>query len=291
MLIARTFSVLCFAALLCAPLDAFSQESSSQAPQVETQEQPKSRLQAEQPNDQKADRGQQPPLGPEKIGAQGSQRERGSDTPEGDQQGSEFWSPLYGYRLKVTDTLLIAVTFLLFWATLALWLSTRQLVKGAEITAERQLRAYVFVTGTGLLEPHETHDWRFVHQFKIQNTGITPAYKLRVESLTRPHAHPIPQDFDFDITPPGRNPSVMMLAAGQTVEHHSLADEPLSEADLISLKSQGSARRLYTFGTVYYEDAFGRERFTNFCYFLEWERRPKGYAFNVHPSEHHNDAN
>jgi hypothetical protein len=29
-------------------------------------------------------------------------------------QGTEFWPPLFGYRLKVTDTLLVTVTFLLF---------------------------------------------------------------------------------------------------------------------------------------------------------------------------------
>jgi hypothetical protein len=37
------------------------------------------------------------------------------------------------------------------------------------------------------------------------------------------------------------------------------------------------------------EDSFMRPRFTNFCYFLEWERRGEGYAFNVHPSEYYND--
>jgi hypothetical protein len=53
------------------------------------------------------------------------------------EEGTEFWPPLFGYRLKITDTLLVTVTFLLFAATLALWLATRRLVKSGENTAKR----------------------------------------------------------------------------------------------------------------------------------------------------------
>jgi hypothetical protein len=167
---------------------------------------------------------------------------------------------------------------------------SRGTLKTMQDTAEHQLRAYIFVTGIGFDEQDAGHE-RFIHKFRIENTGVTPAYKLRVESLTRPQPHPLSPDFDFAITPPGRNPSVMMLGPGQRVEHHSLADESLSPIEMFQIKREESGQRLYTFGAVRYEDAFGRERVTNFCYFLEWEIRPNGYAFNVHPSEQHNDAN
>jgi hypothetical protein len=65
------------------------------------------------------------------------------------EEGTEFWPPLFGYRLKITDTLLVTVTFLLFAATLALWLATRRLVKSGENTAKRQLRAYIVATIKG----------------------------------------------------------------------------------------------------------------------------------------------
>jgi hypothetical protein len=58
-------------------------------------------------------------------------------------EGTEFWSPFYGYRVKITDSLLVLFTLLLFFATLALWLSTRRLVNNADDTARAQLRAYV----------------------------------------------------------------------------------------------------------------------------------------------------
>jgi hypothetical protein len=50
------------------------------------------------------------------------------------EEGTEFLPPLYGYRLKVTDTLLVIVTFLLFGATVALSRSTQKLVRDAKKT-------------------------------------------------------------------------------------------------------------------------------------------------------------
>jgi hypothetical protein len=194
------------------------------------------------------------------------------------------------FLIAFSTVIMGAFTFVLAIATAFLYLATRALVKGGERNAERQLRAYVLVTGKGLVE-QSAKDERFIHQFEIRNTGLTPAYKLQVESMTRPLPHPLPTDFDFAMTPAGRNPSVMMLGAGQPVRHDSHADEPLSQSELALIKRQDSGFRLYTFGTVRYEDCFKRARFTNFCYFLEWEIRPSGYAFNVHPSEQHNDAN
>lgn len=216
--------------------------------------------------------------------------ESGSQPQPNNEEGTEYWPQIDGYRLKVSDTLLVAVTFLLFIATLALWWSTRRLVKGAELIAERQLRAYVFLTGIDFIEQDKKQD-RFIHKFEIKNTGLTPAYKLWIESLTRPLPHPLPADFSFAIDPPGRNPSVMMLGPGQTTGHDSHADEPLSKTELIKIRSLETGTRLYTFGTIRYEDAFGRKKFTNFCYFVEWTAGTERYSISVHPSERHNDAN
>jgi len=62
-----------------------------------------------------------------------------------EQRGTEFWPPFFGYRLKVTDTLIAAFTALLFAATFFLWFTTRNLVRGADDTSKRQLRAYLGV--------------------------------------------------------------------------------------------------------------------------------------------------
>jgi hypothetical protein len=50
---------------------------------------------------------------------------------------------IWGRPLKITDTLLVGFTFLLFLATVALFFATRDLVDGADKNAEKQLRAYI----------------------------------------------------------------------------------------------------------------------------------------------------
>jgi hypothetical protein len=201
------------------------------------------------------------------------------------------WVVTNEHFLVAFSTVIVgAFTFVLAIATAFLYIATRALVKGGEQNAERQLRAYVVVIAKDLIEQGAKEE-RFRHQFEIRNTGLTPAYKLQVESMTRPLPHPLPLNFDFAITPAGSNPSVMMLGPGQPVGHDGRADEPLSQSEMALIKRQDSGCRLYTFGTVRYEDCFRRPRFTNFCYFLEWESRPNGYAVKVHATEQHNDAN
>ena len=69
-------------------------------------------------------------------------------------EASEYWT-IFGHHLKITDTLLVLFTFTLWWAT-------RDLVKGAEATAERELRAYISV------EPGQTF-----RQSKKRNLGLS----------------------------------------------------------------------------------------------------------------------
>jgi hypothetical protein len=63
-------------------------------------------------------------------------------------ESTEFWPAIFGYRLKVIDTLIALFTFCLFLATLYLWRATKQLVDGARMTAEQQLRAYIYIRKT-----------------------------------------------------------------------------------------------------------------------------------------------
>jgi hypothetical protein len=196
--------------------------------------------------------------------------------------------------VKPGEWLMFFATVLLFVATVGLWLATVRLVKGAEKTAERQLRAYISVTSKGLDEQSEVQE-RYAHYLELRNTGQTPAYDLKIESVTNSLTHPVPSEFCFPFDPPGANPSVMMLGAGLRAEHVSYADQILDDGELLLTKSPGSGHRVYTYGTVSYRDVFGRSRRTEFCYFLEWrfENLRDGKALPriaVHPSELHNNA-
>lgn len=87
--------------------------------------------------------------------------------------------------MKITDTLLVAFTFLLFLATLALWWSTRRLVQGADRNAERQLRAYVFVVPLSTYFLYDGENCQVTITFAMKNTGQTPAYQLTTFSEIR----------------------------------------------------------------------------------------------------------
>ena len=50
------------------------------------------------------------------------------------------------FKFNLPQALLVLFTFIAGLAAVAAWLATRDLVAGAGTTAERQLRAYVFVT-------------------------------------------------------------------------------------------------------------------------------------------------
>ena len=93
-----------------------------------------------------------------------------------EQKGTEFWPPILGYSLKVTDTLVAIFTAFLFFATLALWLSTKGLVEGDKKTAERQLRAYIHIDDVKISMVRQEYDKTI--KIAIKNFGLTPAHSI-----------------------------------------------------------------------------------------------------------------
>jgi len=98
---------------------------------------------------------------------------------------SESWK-IFGHDLKITDTLLVAFTALLFLATAALWWSTRRLVKSAKRSAERQLRAYVTLEGGHIQIINNGAAVEVGVTFK--NSGQTPGYQFNVDQFRNPSA-------------------------------------------------------------------------------------------------------
>jgi hypothetical protein len=192
------------------------------------------------------------------------------------------------------DEIVAAFTVILALSTLYLWLATRELVRGAEAASRRQLRPYVIIVSKDIEEQMEAHEV-FMQKLMVVNRGQTPAYSLRGISRWILAEHPLPQHFNFTI-PMLPNQSFMMLGPGQDTGHNSYADGPFSPIELIKIKSSGGPWRLYNYGRFTYEDSFGTEYWTNFCYYFDWEYRldlVKGKTDStiaVHASPYHNDA-
>ena len=116
-----------------------------QAPEIKTEQQSTNRLQDDETSKAGQSQSTEPEPHSQSITSASANDKSGTEARNPEEQGTEFWPPLFGYRLKVTDTLLALFTAALFVVTLFLWLATRNLVRGADDTSQRQLRAYVGV--------------------------------------------------------------------------------------------------------------------------------------------------
>jgi len=175
------------------------------------------------------------------------------------EQGTEYWPPIRGYRLKITDTLIAGFMALLFWATWLLWRAVQKLVKDAERNAERQLRAYLAVIpkSIGGFRPSAVGKI----EWSVKNLGQTPAQKIRHRYNLAVLPHPLPPRHKF--AEPSREiaNTVALLPKDETVL--AFEGDPFT-AQQVEAVSRNEAR-IHCWGHTEYDDIFGvtwRSRFS-----------------------------
>ena len=221
-----------------------------------TYQQPKPPEPAESASANERDTKQLPLVVEVKAMPERTQEERADQAAERhDKADTDRW------LVRLTAILAVA-TALLVIATGFLWNATKQLVGGAEDTAKRQLRAYVFVgeaeiihAGTNMVEA----------AIKIKNFGQTPAYDVTISTAAQ--AFNIPGDIAFAPTPVGPDSSRFVFGPGAEGRHsiplHTLIGEP--EA-MSGLKAGEGA--LYVYGEIRYRDTFRRQVGTRFRFVI-----------------------
>lgn len=233
-----------------------SQEPPKQAPEVKSEQKPDSGLKPEQPAEHHEQGTPNTPAAVPEVLADSRDRKCRSDCPDAEQEGTEFWPPFHSYRLKVTDTLVAAFTALLFVATIALWWSTRRLVRGADETARKQLRAYVGIECCQVITKDLGNT--FVVEVRIKNAGETPARDVH-HFITAEILTPFGERLEFN--PPGRNMGIVPLAPGMS---HVL-ETPIAIGGPAGVPSiEASRRAIFTWGRVNYWDVFGKEQHVMF---------------------------
>ncbi|NEU13829.1 hypothetical protein G3T14_17095 [Methylobacterium sp. BTF04] len=173
----------------------------------------------------------------------------------GSEEGTEFWPPFAGLKLKITDTILVVFTAGLFFATYALWLATRALVRGSDKTAARQLRPYV-VLKPFVHKPEvnfitdRVQSWSF--RCVWHNVGSTPTKHMitRVGLLRKYSSQPL--DFEADVADkvPG-SPGRLFLGPGNEAASEKFAVSA-DEMVLVLLDET----QIYLWGCVDYNDTF-----------------------------------
>jgi hypothetical protein len=164
------------------PLTLQSRERPPKTPQINSQQKSDGGLKTQsQTTDQKGAPTPAPAASPENAPSVAAPKSQW-DARHSEQEGTEFWPPFFGLRLKITDSLLALFTFFLFVATWFLYWSTRDLVEGADRTAKAQLRAYVHYGGCRYISHIAKEDGHIFWRIRPHwvNAGSTPTRNLRI---------------------------------------------------------------------------------------------------------------
>ena len=220
------------------------------APTVKAEQQSKGGLQPHQGNDAEHEAANIVPPGPPSVGGKGG-GEGQLKTEHSEEEGTEFWPPFLGYRLKVTDTLVAAFTALLFFATVALWLATRRLVTGAEKTSEQQLRAYISLIGAHVQVVRTDSGRLFLTgNLELKNNGQTPAYRFAPWGMI--------DVLDAGIEPAGGAQSGQNSIFGPgATSNFDLRKGPLDASTIDAIRKE--QKIIWIWCEIRYADAFGYE--------------------------------
>jgi hypothetical protein len=145
-------------------------------------------------------------------------------------------------------------TGLLFFATLALWLSTRDLVNDAKDTAKRQLRAYVSIEKIFFKKSSASPLASTTDKLNIivKNYGQSPAYRMTIRC-----------EPSFNSNQPGKNFEFSELLVDEQMLHPSQDFTVLVKKD----PAFGfQAANFYVFGRMVYHDIHGEWWITDVCY-------------------------
>jgi hypothetical protein len=247
--------LICLASLSSLALAETKLQHPNEAPKVEAKEKTNNRL---EPHQDPA--GVQNTPAPVDLTKSATEvRDSGSKPNLNDakEDGTEFWPSLFGYKVKVTDSLLVLFTFML-------WLATRSLVKGAEESSREELRAYVSANIAGMRDV--APDKNIIISFHVFNIGKTPAFSVRQSGEIVFADHPLPENFRFQNIPVPKSkatvfPNIPFLG-------NIIAANKFTQAQIIE-GLQGPAiggKRFYIFGRIDYIDIFKTKRWTTFCF-------------------------
>lgn len=201
----------------------------------------------------------------------------------------EAWSFVHSHHEETiaVGTIFIAIfTVVLGLFTVSLAGATDKLVRGAERTERRQLRAYVGLDklefeSAGLKDknymPADLTTPGLVHKdfiaVKVRNYGQTPAYGVTIYAYLVATDFParLPDEFfslnDVDIISMADiRPTLARFLLHQN--QRELSKTPLTDITVLK-EAVAKKKQVYVYGRIYYRDIYDRPWRTKFCY--SWE--------------------
>jgi hypothetical protein len=153
------------------------------------------------------------------------------------------------------------------------------------------MRAYVIVTiGTAIFQERRVgqSDLKFEGKATVQNTGNTPARKVRMYKQAAILPFPIPPDFTYPI--PQDNAEDLTYAtvgAHQSYLVSSIVPDFVPDGEVAAIK-EGTKKVLCMWGLIKYEDIFGKPHTTKFAQWLTWLPNQTVFGYYV-PGQNESD--
>jgi hypothetical protein len=185
----------------------------------------------------------------ERYGSRGAEEEA--------KYGNKFLEGWFGWWRNPPDRFaaLIAIfTAGLFGATYGLWDATKELVKDARETSERQLRAYVGLQSMeATVYPFEKGGFVVLAHAEARNFGQTPAYRMTVQANATVD---VPTAIPFDEAQ-GTAKSAGAMTAFKDVGFQISQTKIITAEDAQAIRNQ--KKIIFFWGAIKYRDAFGKD--------------------------------
>jgi hypothetical protein len=191
-----------------------------------------------------------------------------------EKSSTDWWIMAFTGAVALFTFMLVGATVLLYRA------GERQLVHASD-TAERQLRAYVFLenahhAGDGIGSVEVT--------FRIKNFGLTPAHNVKVLSLA--------EAVDWnDGNPTIPVPTTEPQSFGSMAPNGDFCDWPAGSVSASPSDLKNDKKAIYLVGTITYDTVFKNQvGKTNFRYYIGGDNAPVHGSNEMVADDEGNDA-
>ena len=145
--------------------------------------------------------------------------------------------------------------------------TNREIATRQKLFGEIQTRAYISVLIGGATFQVRDKNLKFAASPLILNTGHTPAFKLKWRIAAGILPVPMPDDFRYPI--PFNSKGSAILGPQQNGSMVAVVPDFVND-DMVQIIKRGERQSLYVWGTLRYEDIFGRLHRCTFAQQLYW---------------------
>jgi hypothetical protein len=169
---------------------------------------------------------------------------------------------------------------------------SREIADRQKLITELGARAYLSVLFENAIYQDASHIFESI--VTVVNRGNTPAYEVTFEAAADIVPVPVPDDFNFPLSPADAGTSVSIIAPQTNkIIRRTAATGRVPDEEVELIKSGGPPRCLAMWGVLKYKDAFREPRYVKFAFTVYWAGTRKDGSPIIMSADtaHYNDSN